>query len=91
MKVERKQIVEMMTNSEGKIFTVVFIKKDGTVRSMNCRKGVTSHLSGGELKFSPEAKGLTVVFDMQKGEYRMVNVNTIQSIKIGGNEYEPIN
>ena len=66
---------------ENSIFTVDFIKKDGTLRTMNCRLGVTRHLKGGELGYNAKAKNLLPVFDMVAGAYRMINVSTIIEIR----------
>jgi hypothetical protein len=66
---------------ENSIFTVDFIKKDGTLRTMNCRLGVTRHLKGGELGYNAAKKNLLPVFDMVKGAYRMINVSTIIEIR----------
>lgn len=70
--------------SDGKIFTVEFIKKDGTLRKMNARLGVKKYVKGVGLAFDPIEKNLLPVFDMQKNAYRMINATTIQSIKVGG-------
>ena len=77
--VEFKEMV-----NDGKIFSVVFTKKDGTIRKMVARLGVRKHLKGGELKYDAAACNLLPVFDMEKEEYRMINVSTIQEIKVGG-------
>ena len=66
---------------ENNIFTVDFIKKDGTLRTMNCRLGVTRHLKGGELGYNAAEKNLLPVFDMVAGAYRMINVSTIIEIR----------
>lgn len=88
MKVTKDKVRELIYNSNGKIFSVVFIKKDGTIRKMNCRTKVTKHLKGGSLKFSPSSKGLCVVYDLQKKAYRMINLNTIINIKMEGSNYD---
>jgi hypothetical protein len=64
----------------GKIFSVVFVKKDGTIRHMNCRKGVKKYLAGGELHYIPSEHGLLPVFDMQIQKYRVINFQTIKEI-----------
>ena len=87
MKIESKDVVDIINSSKGKFFSAVFIKKDGTLRTMNCRLGVKKYLKGGELRFSPSKKGLVVVFDRDKKEYRMININTTQSLKVNGKEY----
>lgn len=82
---EAKQLIK---DTKGKFFTVTFTKKDGSKRVMNARLGVKAYLKGGELPYNPEDKGLLPVFDVQKREYRMININTISNLKIGSNDYE---
>lgn len=59
--------------------TVTFLKKDGTIRKMNCRMGVTKHLKGGESTLDNER--YVTVFDVSKGSYRAVNRETILEVK----------
>ena len=68
--------------TKGKFFTVVFIKKDGTTRTMNCRLGVTKHLKGGLSTLNPDQ--YLTVYDVQAEGYRAVNLSTIVSITCGG-------
>lgn len=79
---------QMISNIGGRLFSVKFIKKDNTLREMVCRTGVTKHLQGGELAYDPVEKGLLPVFDMQKQDYRMINLNTIVEIKVDGETYK---
>ena len=65
-----------------RIFTVTFIKKDGTERKMNCRLGVTSKQNGGKNTTEHLGEYLTV-YDMQKLQYRNVNLDTIIDVKCG--------
>jgi len=86
MKVTVDKAKDMIIATNGKVFGVTFIKKDGSRREMSCRLGVKSHLAGGELKYDPFERGLIPVYDMNKG-YRMVNLNTLQRISINGQTY----
>lgn len=76
----------------GKVFSTVFIKKDGTVREMLCRFGVKGYLKGGKWANGhagkPEHHWLAIVFDMKKKSYRSVPVDRLRRIKIDGQEYE---
>lgn len=65
----------------GRIFSVTFIKKDGSLRRMVARLGVRKGVKGVGMSFSPSDKGLMVVFDMHKREFRMINLNTIVELK----------
>jgi hypothetical protein len=66
-----------------KFFTATFIKKDGSLRTMNCRLGVKKHLKGGEKKYNTEIYNYLTVYDMQKKGYRTININTLKELKIG--------
>jgi len=79
-----------MKSSNGQVFSVTFVKKNGDVRKMNCRLGVTKHLKGGTLNYTPIEKLLLSVFDMQKKAYRMVRLATMFALKISGQEYEVV-
>jgi hypothetical protein len=76
MKVEN--VIELLGD---KIFTVTFVKKDGTVRVLNGRRKVTKHLKGGELAYDPIEKGLIPVYDLKSEGYRMINSQTVLEIK----------
>jgi hypothetical protein len=76
MKVEN--VIELLGD---KIFTVTFIKKDGTVRVLNGRRKVTKHLKGGELAYDPIERGLIPVYDLKSEGYRMINSQTVTEIK----------
>jgi hypothetical protein len=86
--ISKTKAKNLITNSNGAFFSVDFVKKDGTKRTMVCRLGVTKHLTGGELKFDPSECGLMVVFDTTAQDYRMVNLNTMKKLKINGSSYK---
>ena len=72
-------IEHIIAGFKGRIFTVTFTKKDGTIRKMNCRMGVTKYLKGG--KCTLDKNKYIIVFDMQNNAYRAVNKETILDIK----------
>lgn len=84
-----KQVFAKIMATKGKIFSVTFIKKDGTVRKMVCR--IDKRL-GHEL-VNPQTHQLTTetlnrrmmirVWDMQKCDYRIVNCKTVIAFKCG--------
>ena len=87
-KIDTTNAVKLIRSTKGKIFTVSFVKKDGTLRKMNCRLGVTKHLKGGELAFDPKEYDLIPVFDLQKNAYRMINVDTLVEVSVNGESFE---
>ena len=80
------EVIKMVNN--GRIFGATFIKKDGTIRVMNCRRGVSKGVTGEGLKFNPQDKQLLGVFDMQKNQHRFINLQTLSQIRHGGQVYE---
>lgn len=78
----------------GAIFTVTFVKKDNTVRVMNCRKGVTSGLVPNAKPKAPNPANIVTVYDMKlaqnnggKAAYRNINTETVLSIKAEKQEF----
>ena len=80
-----KELIKEMQS--GKFFTVEFIKKDGSRRVMNCRTGVKKYTNGKGLSFNPIAKSLLPVFDLQKKDYRFINLSTIIWVQVSGVKY----
>lgn len=84
---EAKQL--LIARRSGAIMTVTFVKRtNDEIRVLNCRKGVKKDQTGEGLKFNPIQRNLLPVFDMKKGAYRFVNLETIKSIKADKREYE---
>ena len=69
---------------DGKIASADFIKKDGSLRKMVFRTKVTKGVTGEGMKYNPSDYGLRTVFDMQKRAFRMINLETVISIRAKG-------
>ena len=83
--------VDFIKTTNGKLFSVRFTKRTtGEERTMLCRTGVTSHLAGGEKKFSDKDKNLITVFDMSKQQYRSIPIEGLLWIKIKGEEVKVV-
>jgi hypothetical protein len=80
-----ENVIELLGD---KIFTVTFVKKDGSVRVLNGKRKVVKHLRGGELKYDPIEKGLIGVYDLQSEGYRMINSQTVLEIKADKQVYK---
>lgn len=76
--------------TNGKIFRVEYVKKDGSIRSMMARTGVKKGVSGKGLKYNPISKALLPVYDMVAMGYRMINFQTIKSLSMNGEKYEVV-
>ena len=82
--IDRDTAKQYIYKTNGKIFSAVFVKKDGEKRKMVCRQGVSKYVKGVGLKFKPEERNLIGVFDMHKKAYRFINVETLTQIKMSG-------
>ena len=72
---------EQILATNGRFFSVSFIKKDGSERRMTARLGVKKNIKGVGLKFNPSDHNLMVVYDVHKRAYRMINLSTIFKFK----------
>lgn len=90
-KIHRTKLLAMIEGLNGKLFSVKFVKRDGSIRQMLCRTGVQRNLKGGENKVA-KRKDLPyiVVFDFGKMDYRMINPATALEVKSGGKVWEVI-
>jgi len=75
---------KLIKSTKGKFFSCTFIKKDGSIRHMTCRISVKKGVKGVGLSFSPEERGYYVVWDTNKKQFRMINLNTILKLKVNG-------
>ena len=78
-----------------KIFSAKFTKKDGSLREMCARLKVKKNIKGVGMKFDPKELGYVTAFDMNandkrggKGDYRLININTLKHLSLEGQEYE---
>ena len=76
-----RNLIETIEQTNGKILTVVFTKKDGTERTLNGRLGVTKHLHGGK---RTSGEDYLNIFDLKNKGYRCVNKSTIKEVRFGG-------
>ena len=56
-RINRKKLLELIRENKSNIFSVVFLKKDGTIRRMICRLGVKKYVNGKGLKYDPIQRG----------------------------------
>ncbi|MDB4311824.1 hypothetical protein N9937_00175 [bacterium] len=83
-----KEMIEL-AGSNGKIFTIAFEKKDGSVRKMNARLNVAKYTSGG-VRSTAGNPNIMGVYDMKlrkeltveegKKAYRSLDLNRVISI-----------
>lgn len=81
-----KEAEHIIRNTKGKVFSVCFYKKDGSLRTLQGRLGVHKDIKG---KGSTVAKHseYICVYEMHNN-YRNVNLNTISSVTFGKIKYK---
>lgn len=77
-------LANLIDSSDGKFVSVDFVKKDGTIRNLNGRLGVTKYLKGGERTTDPN-KFICIYDTVNKG-YRSINRSSILKVKVAGIE-----
>jgi hypothetical protein len=81
---------EIIVGTGGSIFSVQFIKKDGSIRDMTCRLHVKKYLKTGKPSTTAHIPKYITVFEM-KGEaapvYRNINVETLLTLKANNVQY----
>ena len=85
--ITRDEAKKLIHETGGRVFSAIFVKKDGTDRKMNCRLGVRKGVKGVGRKFNPADYDLIGVFDMQKDAHRMINIKTLRAIQINKQVY----
>ena len=86
--ITKQDAVKLIQSQGNSFFSVKFVKKDKTVREMNCRLNVKKHLKGGELKYNPFERGLIPVFDAVSRGYRMINIETLLELNCNKESYK---
>jgi hypothetical protein len=87
--VTREQLVQLIKETNGSIFTVLYekVRSNGEIRKVNCRLNVTKHLKGTGKAASPEAQVITV-YDLQKQGYRSLGIEGLIEAQIHGEVYK---
>ena len=85
-KKQAKHLLQKMQD-DNRMFSLQFIKKDGTKRVMLARFNVTKGLTGKGAKYNAEDYNLMTVFDMNKSAYRSVPLDRLLWLRTKGTRY----
>ena len=77
-KVSKTQVVDIIKKTNGKFFTVTFVKANGNTRTIN----------GNVKKNAISTLGFINVYSMQDKGYRNVNSQTIKSVSFNNTTYK---
>jgi hypothetical protein len=72
---------KILSFNNGRFFSVRFIKKDGSLRKMTCKKVVKKAINGKGAKYNALERGYLPVYDVSKKEYRTLNFNTLMQVQ----------
>ena len=80
---------QLIHNTNGKIFSSVFTKKDGSIRLMTGRLKVKKYLTDNARPrpYDPNKYNLICLFDMINKGYRMINIETLKQLTINKKIY----
>jgi len=87
------RVLGLIRDNPGKIFSIQFEKRDGSLRNMVARTGVwkgpggdseNPRVTGEGMKYTPSDFDLATVFDMEKGEYRHIAYDRVTKITVAG-------
>jgi hypothetical protein len=86
-KIHKTKVSDLFKLFPNRIFSCVFVKKNGEIRTMNCRLGVKKGVRGTGKSISSPSNSYVTVFDMNKDQFRVINLETMIMINIGGKQY----
>ena len=79
---------ELIRETNGKIFSSTFIKKDNSIRTLTARLGKRyKSKTGKTAPYKAKEFNLLPVYDMRIKEFRMLNFNTLLTLTINKNVY----
>ena len=87
----RTEVGQFLRGLKGKFFTVEFTKRtNGEHRVMRCSTNYQSHLQGGSLAYSPDDKGLFIVWSMDAKGFRSIPLDTVTLIRANHKEFKVV-
>lgn len=91
MKCSNEDKRRILDEAGSTFFSVDFVKKDGSIRHMNCKRWIESAFSHGSANAKPSPFAnkpeYYLAVDMAKSEFRAVNLSTLKACKVNGKYY----
>lgn len=79
---------ELISQSNGRIFSTTYVKKDNTLRTLTARTGKQyTPKTGRKAPYKPQNYNLLPLYDMKKKSFRMLNFETLLTLSINNNKY----
>ena len=87
--INKEHAKQLINESNGRIFSAVFIKKDNSHRLMTARLGKNyKSKTGRAAPYKPSNYNLLPVYDMKIKDFRMLNFNTLLTLNIDKKAYK---
>jgi hypothetical protein len=86
-KITLENAEKLINQTNNQFFSVSFVKTGGTLRHMTCRLGVKKGIKGTGQAFEPKEYELLTVYDLQSKGYRMIRLETLQSVTVDGQTF----
>jgi len=86
--IHRQDLLGFLKATNGMLFGVVFVRRrDGAVRRMLCRTGVTKSVTGAGLRFEPADRDLFSVYDVRKRQHRFIPLENVLCLTYNKKKY----
>ena len=80
-------VMGLKDDKHGRIISATWAKKSGEVVTRPVRFATSKGITGKGMKFNPSERKLVPYYDMYRGGYRMMNLDSLRSIRVDGIEY----
>jgi len=91
MNITTDKAKELIKETNGRIFSSTFVKKDNSIRTLTARLGKKyKSKTGRKAPYKAQNYDLLPVYDMQKKAFRMLNFNTLLTLTINKTNYKII-
>ena len=87
--IDKDKAKELINQSNGRIFSATFTKKDNTHRLINARIKVNYQAKTDRQRpYDPSKYNLICVYDMLKKGHRTINLHTLNTLSINKKKYK---
>ena len=91
MNITTEEAKELIRETNGRIFSSTFVKKDNSIRTLTARLGKKyKSKTGRKAPYKAKEYNLLPVYDMRIKAFRTLNFNTLLTLTINKNKYKII-
>ena len=80
-------MIDIINKTNGKFFSITFVKKCGTIRKATARTGVRKGVKGVGMNYNATDKGIKILWVCDAENFRAIKLNSILGIKFKGKNY----